>query len=557
MVILDLFILLGILVTSTIYYLISKEIIRINTSQEKNDNSFDGMILILILIIFWLSIPSLELTFIFNYIIYFYLIYFGYILKKKNIIFTSIIVTISLLFILLNYGLEWNKNNFFYIKLVEPFVVILIFRMTMFIDENKARSIVLNMVVIFILFVMNLYLINNYSNLHIDYSSSILVFLAFITLQILIIYYLEHQYERFLNKEKAYQKNEFNYYKPYLNSSIFNKLKNEFDNDLFFIFDIYITKENTILQDKHFHDIFQTSILNYYPETIFFMKDLKTYSMIIPSSFKEVHDLEIIHKGNNLKYRDKNDFLKQISDIVNAFDQSYSIKLYGSMYGLESNDIGHLFKINSFLSRNEFVQNQINNVILYDHRIYYEYFFEKKQLIDLLIEDKVSYRIFETNYKGNVLIQSEINELNNSISLYEKNLLQRYILNIQIEKLLLDLERKPDISKKIIVNLSYRWLQENLYYFIKRIEQKNVKDNIILNIDLGGINLNSKFELKKLLQIHKHFSIRLVDFNSSNIQSILRLQPDLISINSKIKLSKTRTKLKNEKDIFLNKDNVF
>ncbi len=543
------------------YYIAVKELNRINYSVEKRNQWFDNLFLTIILILFLSLFQTEQLAFVYTYIIYFYIAIFALMLDKKNIFFSISFVTVSLIFVILNFGYFNSGSIFSYVKIFEPVIFLMFFKLTTLNEANRKRSLILNIFSIIVLFLLNwVIIVNFYETINYNFVGVFILLLIYIPLQVSFIIYIDSLYNRYFTREKSYQKNEFNYFKPHLNSFITTTfLKNESDN-IGFVFDISFKNSDSLyLDEKYFHEFLQNQIRKKYPETIFFMKDLKTYSFIIPielNSEENKLNLKEIYQGNNKKNRSANDILGKLDKAISPFKETFNIKLYGSIYGLESNDINQLFKLNDFLKQKEFVSNYDNNIIIYDQRLFDQYLREKQRIIDIFKNHKLRYKISEQKIDDVINIQSEFfhEDDKDNLNIEEINFINRFLIVQQIKRFNSLTNQK---NLKLTINISYLWLMENYEYFKARFNENIDLKSIIINIDLKNININLKKNETFLNEISNDFDLRVIDFESKNIQMLLKLDPTYISAFTKSKVKMTKTKLKEEKEAFLLKDNVF
>ncbi len=543
------------------YYVVVKEINRINYSAEKRNQWFDNLFLTVLLILFLSFFQTERITFAYIYIIYFYITIFSLFLDKKNVFFSIGVVTIALIFAILKFE-SLEDNIFVYLKVFEPLIFLLIFKLSLINETSNKRSLIINIFAIIVLFTTSWVFIYDLSSPNVEeiFLEDLSFVVIYIALQAAFIFYIEKLYARYFNRENSYQKNQFNYFKSHLNSFITtNFLKNK-NNSIAIIFDISIKrKDNTKLEEKYFHEFFQSEVTKKYPNAIFFMKNLKTYALILSFNLDQVEEkfnLKEIYLGNDKKNRSANDLLSNLDKITNQFIDSFDLKLYGSIYGLETNDINQLFKLNDFLKQKEFIPSYANNIIIYNQRLFNSYFQEKQALVDVFQKHKLRYKIYEKGFKNTINIYSEFTNDDRSqpLNKLETNYIERFLINEQIKKMDTFINKS---NIKIIVNVSYAWLFENYEYFKKRLLQKASTNNIIINLDLKNINISLKKNDSFLDQLSSDFSIRVIDFETKNIQNLLKLDPDYISIPTKSKIVSTKTKLKEEKEKFLLKDNVF
>ncbi len=547
------------LVVFSFYYILVKEVDRVNSPLSKKDTfaKFDNFILFIILMLFWLIFIGFF-SYIYIFIIYFYIFYYGLMLNKKNLFSTTIFLTIMITFYILNIHL-FNVNsylNYFYgIQIIEPLLLFLVFKLTTTYIDNPAKNATLNIIFISVLILFNISFLTyfdliNTSFDNIYYYSYIIYFFIYILIQVLIIFNINKIYSIYFDREQNYQKSQFQYFKPYLNLFIHSKIQQiKISHGFIFIID-FNKKDEVILSEYHFHSLLQETIKLHYPKALFFMWDFKTYACFIPIEDLKSINLQVIFDGNHTWNRQEDDFLYPLEQTINAFEDSYKINLFGSIYGIESTELKDLFKLNSFLKQNEFRISYFNHIMIYNHRLYHHYLAEKTSLISLFQNYKINYKIYEERI-GNMVYIFNYYDSDINLNVAQINILNRFLFKKQLDYFTNNYSGGR-LKAKIVINLNFLWLKENYDYFIERIfEQFSAKNTIIVGFNLNDINLNSKQNLVFFDSLKTFFEINIIDFDTKYIKNVINLSPKYISPTTKNKLSKTKTKLKNEKEILI------
>ncbi len=557
------FMLLLKLVFFIIFFTFSLETNHFFLANKKTKNKEVNFLISLFLFLdlfFW---ATSKLSLMMFFIDYLFLLFFVIRFERKNLFSPFFFFLFATMYyIIINFTYEEITINsiFIGIKLFEP--IVFIFLIWISEKANQEKKIIRFFVVsalffIYILVESYFFSLNNTFKLSIAMIFISLFF--YLSFQILLIFVVENLYQKFFKRQNDFKKNNY-FFKPYLQDMItvdyFKNNKKEYGAVITFE---TITKSN--LEKKYIMEFIVEKINEFYDDVLFFQTNQKSYSCLFYFKQNEIN-LKTIYSNNFVLKRDDKDLFNKLN-IINEVIEGAEIKFYISIYGIDSSDIKFLLQKNEFLQINEQNINYKNNVIVYDEKIFYKYFFDKNLLLEFLKENvlKINYKTRSTPQKNIFLdydfsISKQNKEKEKKINFDNETnfyFLMRYIFLNVINKFLSE-EKEYD---KLILNIPYLWIKENIEYFENRINGLKIEKKIIININLVNVDLTLLETKDFLKKISSLYSLSIYDFNEKYFKELLLIEPSFFTFDSFSKIENMKINDEISRERILKKQNYF
>ncbi len=557
------FMLLLKLVFFIIFFTFSLETNHFFLANKKTKNKEVNFLISLFLFLdlfFW---ATSKLSLMMFFIDYLFLLFFVIRFERKNLFSPFFFFLFATMYyIVINFTYEEITINsiFIGIKLFEP--IVFIFLIWISEKANQEKKIIRFFVVsalffIYILVESYFFSLNNTFKLSIAMIFISLFF--YLSFQILLIFAVENLYQKFFKRQNDFEKNNY-FFKPYLQDMItvdyFKNNKKEYGAVITFE---TITESN--LEKKYIMEFIVEKINEFYDDVLFFQTNQKSYSCLFYFKQNEIN-LKTIYSNNFVLKRDDKDLFNKLN-IINEVIEGAEIKFYVSIYGIDSSDIKFLLQKNEFLQINEQNINYKNNVVVYNEKIFYKYFFDKNLLLEFLKENvlKINYKTRSTpqkniflDYDFSILKQNKEKEKKINFD-KETNFyfLMRYVFLNVINKFLSE-EKEYD---KLILNIPYLWIKENIEYFENRINGLKIENKIIININLVNVDLTLLETKDFLKKISSLYSLSIYDFNEKDFKELLLIEPSFFSFDSFSKIENMKINDEISRERILKKQNYF
>ncbi len=557
------FMLLLKLVFFIIFFTFSLETNHFFLANKKTKNKEVNFLISLFLFLdlfFWATSKLSLMMFLIDYL---FLLFFVIRFERKNLFSPFFFFLFATMYyIVINFTYEEIAINsiFIGIKLFEPIVFIFLIWISEKANQEKK---IIRFFVVSVLFFIYILVESYFFSLNNAFKLSIVMIFIYLffylSFQILLIFAIENLYQKFFKRQNDFEKNNY-FFKPYLQDMItvdyFKNNKKEYGAVITFE---TITESN--LEKKYIMEFIVEKINEFYDDVLFFQTNQKSYSCLFYFKQNEIN-LKTIYSNNFALKRDDKDLFNKLN-IINEVIEGVEIKFYISIYGIDSSDIKFLLQKNEFLQINEQNINYKNNVVVYNEKIFYKYFFDKNLLLEFLKENvlKINYKTRNTPQKNIFLdydfsISKQNKEKEKKINFDNETnfyFLMRYIFLNVINKFLSE-EKEYD---KLILNIPYLWIKENIEYFENRINGLKIESKIIININLVNVDLTLLETKDFLKKISSLYSLSIYDFNEKDFKELLLIEPSFFSFDSFSKIENMKINDEISRERILKKQNYF
>jgi len=500
-----------------------------------------------------------------------YLIIVSVAIDKK--LFISLILFVVLGEIITNKNIIFSGLNTKSLLTTLVFEIILyLFLGFMILIPIKARKKINNFLltwIIFVLFaILEISLLNienslkkepeKFSKLIQIYSVKLSYLILILSIQQIIIYFIERIYKNYNQLETFSIKDDISYYKISLATKELRKLiyEEKIETGVLLLLDIKDNNKEELLKILEYIKLKTSEI---YKNSFYFKATTNYYGIFLP--LENLNNIKVIFDGNKKVNRPEEDPLSDFDNIIFDVKNEYKvdINIGGSLYGIQSYDMDELLEFAKFLFSPTVVNRNNSRIIIYDFKRIKDRLKETIAVTNLPININNLDISFlkgvskENIYYPSIICEDNLSDENNKMSSLNKILKGKlsvkeksYILRHVSYQTLRSFDKK---NSSVVIFYSEDYLGSNDFKkieFIQKINRFMDVERVII-----GLFISKKLNKKIIENINdlKNSGFRFALLNPTNNtqEQINQLKPNFLIELSDKKILEMESKVFNLK----------